>query len=149
MDRGLDLSAMSNIHHSLQNFTYFYEKLGANLASKMAGFETEKEIQVFIASPVSVSKIISAGKTGSNFKIWTTQDSLKFLKKYLKSCWVYQDYLGEILSLFEKEVISKSQIFYRARPSNWSFNVEAQRFSNKKFENLKDDSVIFDIFVRK
>ena len=37
-----------------------------------------------------------------------------------------------------------SETFLRARPSNWSFNVQAHRFASEK--SLKYDRVMTDIF---
>ena len=68
---------------------------------------------------------------------------LNQLKNQTK-CWVLEEYLGEVNSELEKELLSRALAFYRSRPSNWSYNVQASRFG--RFENLPYDRAIFDIF---
>ena len=58
-------------------------------------------------------------------------------------------YFGDILSTLEKEMMLLSRVFYRARPSNWSFNVQGHRFSEREFEEIRHDRVIFDVLERK
>ena len=48
---------------------------------------------------------------------------MKDMEKEL-NCKLLADYLGDILSTFEKELMIRAFAFYRARPSNWSFNVQ-------------------------
>merc|ERR1712150_66536 len=51
------------------------------------------------------------------------------------------------------EILRRSLGFYRSRPSNWSFNVQAQRFADSELNKngtakLPLDRAIMDIFVK-
>ena len=72
----------------------------------------------------------------------------------LQDCDVLKRFYGEILPMVEMEILEKSFAFYRSRPSNWSFNIQAARFANAEINkdgsaNLPFDRVILDIFVEK
>jgi len=75
----------------------------------------------------------------------TSIDTTKFLKREIAGCTLLESYMGDILSTFEKEILLNSSAFYRARPSNWSFNVQGQRFATH--DELPYDRTIFDVFL--
>ena len=64
-------------------------------------------------------------------------------------CAIIDKIFGDILSTLEKEIMVRSLVFFRVRPSNWSFNVQGQRFAIYGNENIMHDRVIFDIFTDK
>ena len=47
-------------------------------------------------------------------------------------CPIVSRWFGEIVPIVEMEILRRSMAFYRSRPSNWSFNIQAQRFANAK-----------------
>lgn len=52
---------------------------------------------------------------------------------------------GDILSTLEKDILTHAYVFYRTRPSNWSFNVQAHRWA-QNVTGLAYDAVVYDIF---
>lgn len=104
---------------------------------------------VFITSPVEVADIIaSVGRNYRGYNFYTTKDTRHFLSRYRKKCETIDKIFGDILSTMEKEILIYSFCFYRMRPSNWSFNVQAHRWARKEqIQGFKYDSVIYDIFL--
>ena len=51
------------------------------------------------------------------------------------------------ISLVSIVLLVRSFAFYRARPSNWSFNVQGHRWAERKSKDLIYDRVVYDIFT--
>ena len=51
--------------------------------------------------------------------------------------------------MLEKEILVQSLAFYRARPSNWSFNIQGHRFAEWGPRNLTHDRVVYDVFLNR
>jgi len=127
---------------------YFLEKVVSFPRSKSNNRTGPQTI--YISSPPNISKIFSKIKFYKNFKSFTTNDSKKFLKNVYEdqrhNCSIIKEYFGDILSTFEKEIMIRSSVFYRSRPSNWSFNVQGHRFAEYEHSELVDDEVILHVF---
>lgn len=146
LGHGLKSSMSFQIQQSLKNSSYFLEKLTATIGI-LTILDPNPPGVIYIASPINIAEIFPKNGTEFlNFKIFSTLDVLNFLKFYQDECWILQNYLGDVLSTLEKEILIKSKIFFRARPSNWSFNVQGHRFANYNFSEIKQDRVIFDVF---
>ena len=150
--KGIPSSMRIEIFKTLLKPEYFLNKLIPHF-EKHLGNETNI---IFISSPQNVAEIFN--KIGRNFiyqnrtfKIFTGIDTFQYLKSqaYSKStsCELLKEYLGDVLSTFEKELMVLSKSFYRARPSNWSFNVQGQRFG--LYKDLSHDRVIYDVFLNR
>ena len=154
------------IHKSLKNPGYFIEKLLRHIETVIPERElydghingTESSLSstltIFISSPQNIAQYFEdlmktpfKTPSGRIVKIITSNDTLKFFNQQAKQCQIFEDYKGDILSTFEKEILINSFSFYRARPSNWSFNVQGQRFGKLDEEKLKYDRVIYDVFM--
>ena len=149
--RGVDKPAMLNLHKSLNNMTFLIEKLINHVERKDIA---DPPKTILITSPPGILHKINE-KDLSNFqyhdkkyKILTTENSINFLKNFM-DCWVIEKYFGDVLSTFEKEVVLRSEIFYRARPSNWSFNTQGHRFAEFDYDKIKFDGVVYDVFERR
>ena len=154
--KGLNNEVAFELQKSMKDFTYFFDKLSSYLSEN--GLEDRKSktksTTVFITSPPNIAekiKKVSENFNGNykNFKIFTTLDTQNFVSKYKNNCAPIKNFLGEILSTLEKEILIYSKIYLRARPSNWSFNVHGHRFSRYDYESIKNDAVIFDVFNKK
>lgn len=153
--RGITYKMALKIQKSLTNSTYFLENLMAKI-EKLKGNSTENQNTdeqkpqiIYIASPDGISKYFPhKGYKFKNYKIYTTKDMHKFLNKFMNSCWVVKKYFGDILSTLEKELMILAEIFFRSRPSNWSFNEQGHRASQYEYDRIKNDRVIFDVFSR-
>jgi len=103
---------------------------------------------IFLTSPYNIAEKLSEilksrNGTHNGYQFITTIDTANFLGGY-RNCDVIDSWFGEVLSQMEKELMIYSETFLRARPSNWSFNVQAHRFASGK--SLKYDRVMTDIF---
>lgn len=141
------------MHQSILDPTYLVEKLARKVQNLTANSETEKSGQepgiIYIASPLNIAEYFynhTTNKILNNYKVFTTIDIQRFLETYRKDCWVIDIYFGDILSTLEKEMMVLSKIFFRSRPSNWSFNQQGHRMPNYPYEEIQNDRVIFDVF---
>ena len=149
---GISREFIREFYRTTENPVNFLEKLIKNVETHWPGITSTEQDQnlvqnrtIFIASPTSVAqKFSKIGKIFKNFKIITGLDTFKFLKAKSESCEMIDQYFGDILSTFEKEILIHVKSFYRSRPSNWSFNVQAGRFASGI--DLSHDRVIFDVF---
>ena len=162
---GLSADIIREIYKSMEDPIYFLEMLIEHIESdKYLNLpENENGYTLVIASPVSVAKkfentlqkgYYTSKTSNKTYKIFTGHDTKKFLTYYLQkkhNCKTLQNYFGEILSTFEKELMVNSKSFYRTRPSNWSFNVQGQRFafSDDVGSDLVYDRVIYDVFLKR
>lgn len=139
--RSMDPSTYSNLVVALMYPKYMYDRLVKYHDEKME----VKVSSVFIASPANIAaKFADLGREYKGLKFFTGKDSFAFLEKKRKSCMVIDQWFGEVLSEFEKEIMVLAKVYFRARPSNWSFNVQGHRFA--KYENLEHDRWMYDIF---
>ena len=122
-----------HIHRSLSRPRYLIRLLSKYLNKY---YPKHHPTTVFIASPADIavhlsnsSAEMSREKSYEDLKVFTTLDTDRFLKGYAESCEVIREFYGDILSTLEKEIMSFSRIFFRTRPSNWSFNVQGSRMA--------------------
>lgn len=151
--RGLTTDISQHLQLSLKNGTYFIEKLAKKVQNLTATeATTENEISqepgiIYIASPINIAENFhNQTKIIQNYKILTTIDIQNFLQTYRKDCWVVDIYFGDVLSTLEKEMMVLSKIFFRSRPSNWSFNEQGHRMAMYPYEEIQNDRVMFDVF---
>lgn len=141
--RGVNNGMSLEIQKTLKNSTYFLDKLCKKLdqiikitkdqdklpemdRNQTLYSETAKNLNkiVYIASPTNIADIFPHdGEHFAGYKIYNTLDMQKFLESFRKDCWVIDNYFGDVLSTLEKEMMVMANIFFRARPSNWSFKV--------------------------
>ena len=133
--KGVKIEMIEKILKILDDPSLFLEKL---LDRK----NFQKIQKIFIFSPQNTAKLF-ANSASNLTKISTSQETFNFLKQKSKNCQILKHYFGDVLSTFEKEIALQSKCFYRARPSNWSFNVQGQRWASGK--DLGCDGVIYDI----
>lgn len=137
--RSLNLETVKNLQKSLKNTTFFLENLVQNLQERNL---TQHKI-IYIASPINIARSfivnLPANRTFQNYKIVTTVQTSTFLRKFRDDCWMIDTYFGDILSTLEKELMVMSKIFYRSRPSNWSFNQEGYRIASRTYEEVSQD----------
>ena len=138
-NRGLPLRLVNELQKVIQNASYLIEKIPCS----------STESTIIIASPFNMGSKFAEAASRFDYKILTTKNSKDFLWKYRTSCQVIKDFFGEVLSIFEKEIMLRSSIFYRSRPSNWSFNVQGMRWATKSYEQIENDRIVFDLFVTK
>lgn len=140
----------NHLQQTLKNPVYFLdlllphiEKNFENYTGNANDFKT-----IFITSPADVAKEFKniGSRIYKGYKIFTTNDSEEFMRKYSENCELLKVLFGDVVSTFEKEVIVQSLSFYRTRPSNWSFNVQGHRFARYTSEELRYDRVIYDVF---
>ena len=124
---------------------------------------------IFLATPMNFAdkfesamrKIIiqSEKATYRNWYIVTAKQATYFLNDNFREnesphfCQTMSRFFGEIVPQVEMEILRRSLAFYRSRPSNWSFNVQAQRFADADLnENgtakLPLDRAVVDCFVK-
>ena len=111
----------------------------------------ETEIKTyFITSPASIIEPLELENETNNYKgfrVFTSHDTNKFLRKHIATdCPMIEEWYGDIVSTLEKEILSWSRIFFRTRPSNWSFNVQGRRMTRYPWESIQDDRPIFSVF---
>ena len=107
-----------------------FDKLSAHVEHKIS---KNFDKIIFITSPPSVATRFSTLSKNVNlngYKVFTTLDTTQFLEKYRHECELVDKFFGDILPTLEKEILRWSKAFYRSRPSNWSFNIQAQRWAN-------------------
>lgn len=142
---GISKMLIRLIHECMNNPDYLLEKLIQHIEKQ---FEKDKIVikTIFITSPIEVADMLAKiGRVFRVYTIFTTNDTHKFLSRY-RDCETVDQLYGDILSTLEKEILVQSFAYYRTRPSNWSFNVQAHRWA-KQAAGLEFDSVIYDIFV--
>ena len=142
---GISQMLIQLIHKCMHNPDYLLEQLIQHIEKQ---FEKDKIVvkTIFITSPIEVADMLAkVGRTFRGYTIFTTIDTHDFLSRY-RDCETVDQLYGDILSTLEKEILVQSFAYYRTRPSNWSFNVQAHRWA-KQVPGLKFDSVIYDIFV--
>ena len=153
--KGIPQDIREMFYETIENPIYFLDKLISHSTNNQV-FDDPKNNYIFISSPQSVAKQFQSlnssyyhKQTNQTFNIISSMDSHHFLLNYAKdnNCDIIIDYFGDILSTFEKEILIYSMSFYRARPSNWSFNVQGQRFAREM--DLSMDRVIFDVFLER
>ena len=135
------------IHRCMNDPKFLLDKLIDHIEKQIPEIERKKTI--FITSPVQIADTIaSVGRNYRGYNFYTTKDTHEFLSKYRKKCETVDKIYGDILSTMEKEILIGSFCYYRMRPSNWSFNVQAHRWAKKEeISGFKYDSVIYDIFL--
>ena len=142
----IDVEHMRLIFSAIEWPERFFKKLIGNFEEN---FRNRSETtltpptKIFIASPQNVASRFSKIKNFGKYQIFTGEDTFEFLNQYTDKCQVIADYFGDILSTLEKEISSRAISFYRSRPSNWSFNVQARRFAEDV--DLELDRVVFDV----
>ena len=151
--RRLDISVAKPLFLSLRDPSYFIERLMKFLdRSSQEGARINKNTTIYIASPTNLAERFEKAadkhrdSNKDSHRLLTSIEVKAFLQSYRKSCWVVDTYFGDVLSTLEKEIIVMSRIFYRARPSNWSFNVQGHRMARYEYDYVKYDRVLFDIF---
>ena len=147
-----------HLYRSLNDPRYLVENLidylEKDVYPKMEKSETSPKSSLpktlFITSPKNIADKLATIENHSykGYTVFTTADSEKFLDFYRK-CQSIDDLFGDILSTLEKEILLRSLVFFRARPSNWSFNIQGHRFAKYLWEEIKYDRVVFDIFAGK
>jgi len=110
---------------------------------------------VFISSPKGIAQqlgeeVSEQGRRRDykGYRVFTSLDTDKYLREHAEKCKIIDDFYGDVLSTLEKEILSWSRIFFRSRPSNWSFNIQGRRMSRYSWLKIKDDRTIFDIFPK-
>ena len=146
-NKGVSNDMAKHLYRSMKDFTYFFDHL-INYLEKNSKIKT-----ILITSPINIARDISKISQDQNnkgfykqYKIITTIDTDQYLTRFRSNCQVIDDYYGDVLSTLEKEIVLKSAIFIRSRPSNWSLNVQGHRFAVYDYEVIAKDSVIFEIF---
>ena len=157
--RGLSGEFHQGIQQSLANTTRFYERVirHIQISYQQDYPETvEKTRLIYIASPTNTAEIFNKhGKqfidpiSNRKYGIFNTLDLMNFLEKIRPKCWALDFYYGDVLSTIEKEILRLATIFYRSRPSNWSYNVQGHRNARLNGDELQFDRVVFDIFMRR
>lgn len=162
--RNLGNKMSLNLKAVILNPEYFLEKLVDYLDRQFNKHDIKLENHekvIFLASPKNMiskfdqvlEKFTKNGKYKS-WKIVTSTKSTEFLQtlKNKSNCDILKRFYGDILPMVEMQILEKSFAFYRSRPSNWSFNVQAARFANAVLKKdgsveLPLDRVVLDIFV--
>ena len=152
-DKGLSPELNIDIMKTLNSPEYFFKKLINHIDRNLneSSSLTQRDV-IFISSPQNIAKIF-ANTSSKNLgviqghKIFTSLDTLNFFKKEAQNCKIFRNYFGDILSTLEKEIMVLSKSYYRARPSNWSFNVQGHRFSLYSAEDLRHDRCVLDVFL--
>ena len=137
-----------HIHRSMLNGTYFLDKVVNYIETKVENGEfVKKPTAILVTSPTynSIAEQLKGIHEHRGYVIASTLDSTEFLKRY-EACVAIRDLFGDFLSTLEKEILLYSSAFFRARPSNWSFNIQGRRFSQFDYERIKNDRVVFDLF---
>ena len=154
--RGVDKSASKHVFKSLKDPEYFIKALVNDLKTMNTTVLTTDSTTDFntiiICSPINAAYLFhkfSHQKYNNKFTILTTVHTKKFLTDRRSSCGMLNDLFGDIHSTFEKELMLRVGAFYRMRPSNWSFDVQGQRFANMNASELRNDRVIYDVFKNK
>ena len=151
---GLPIKLVNSLKRSLQQPEFFMRRALSftqkQLYKRNRSLNPFNITSVYLASPRNIAKRFDKLDDytigNQTFKIFTNQDTWSFLKEKSEDCPILEQYFGEILSTFEKEILVRSRIFYRARPSNWSFNVQGHRFARYEYEYIRYDNVIFSVF---
>lgn len=148
--RGIDPYTANHLRRTLHDTKYLLDHLVKKMDQHPWNHSGKINKVIYIASPRNVagSFPVHNGQTYGGYQIFNTLDITEFLDSYREDCWVYEHYYGDILSTLEKEMMVISKIFYRSRPSNWSFNEQGHRFAEEPAEEIAEDRVVFDIFNR-
>ena len=147
--KDVSVEMLQEIFKTLAEPHYFMEKLVPHIEQNLPPSQNGRT--VFISSPTNTAERFKTLKNkyispqNVTYKIITSYESNLFMKHVGKNCQNIRWYLGDVLSTFEKEVMVRSKSFYRARPSNWSFNVQGQRFGRNG--KLPYDRVVYDVFL--
>lgn len=142
--RKLHTDVFANLLVVLKEPLYLLDRLTAYIDKNMP----KAKKLIFLTSPYNIAEKMSEilqkqGGTHNGYRFITTLDTAKFLEDY-RNCEVVDSWYGEVLSQMEKELMIYSKMFLRARPSNWSFNVQSHRFV--KYDSLPYDRVMTDVF---
>lgn len=145
--------------HLEQNLAKSPSIKGINLAKNSDSAQDNEIIHIYIASPGNVAEIFKNQikftdpvnkilvHNSQKYKILFSEVAQIYLEKLKPSCPILNQHFDEIFSTFEKELMIQSFGFYRARPSNWSFNVQGARYS--KYDRLIFDRTVYDIFLNR
>lgn len=143
--RGLSLRLTKELQNVIKNTSYLFDKIRS--PEILLGKSHKHVSTIIISSPFNMAAKFDQARSKFGYRIFTTKDSRDFLWEYRDNCEVVRDLFGEVLSTFEKEIMLRATVFYRSRPSNWSFNVQGMRWSSKKFGEIALDKTVFDLFV--
>ena len=80
--------------------------------------------------------------------MFTSLDTEQFLRENSQDCDVIQRFFGDVLSTLEKDILSWGKVFFRTRPSNWSFNLQGRRMARYEWELIKEDRPIYGLFPK-
>ena len=133
----------ANLLLALKNPRWFLDKT----LKYVEQHHTDTDKKIIITSPLNIADLFyNHTKLGhfKNYSIITSKNTKEFLESK-RGCEPVDLWFGEILSILEKEILVHSGAFLRARPSNWSFNIQGQRMA--RFESLPHDRYMFDIFM--
>jgi len=140
--KSMDPLTYSNLVVALLYPKYMFDRLVKYHEEKI----TTKVKSIFIASPANIAtKFAVIGREYKGLLFFTGKDTFSFLEKKRENCKVIDQWFGEVLSELEKQIMVLSKVYFRARPSNWSFNVQGQRFA--RYDNLEQDRWMYDIFL--
>lgn len=141
--KGIGDVYLEHIQATLRDPNYFLDLLLPHVRENFKNKPIPKT--VYISAPYNTAKIFGEIKEFKGVKIVSTAGAFDFLEKF-RDCEIIDRLFGDILSTFDKEIGVQSLSFYRSRPSNWSFNIQGQRFSKYSNEDLEHDRVVFDVF---
>merc|ERR1712110_1320234 len=140
--RKLDSTTTASIILALKYPPHFFQSI-VNYAERVLPSDHQKA--VLITSPFNIAdEFHKVGRDFKGYKFFTTHDTMDFLTRHRQDCEAIDNWFGEVLSELEKELLIYAKAFFRARPSNWSFNVQGHRTA--KFDTLDHDRYIYDLF---
>lgn len=143
--KGLTVNAMRLIQKCISEPEFLVKQVIKHVQNHIRNGISSHDNVIFLSAPRSILSSFKNFTEINGFRVVTSLDTQQFLKKR-KSCKIIRDYFGDICSTFDKEIQFKSTMFYRSRPSNWSFNVQAQRWANSDYKSIENDGTVFDVF---
>ena len=148
--RGLPHEAAVHLWKTLKDPRYFLDLLIPHLERNFHN-STQHSGQkvIFITSPMNIAKNFQKiGRDYKGYKLYNSLDTERFLNSF-KMCKYIDQTFGDTISTLEKEILVQSLAFYRARPSNWSFNIQGHRYAELGPGNLTHDRVVYDVFLNR
>ena len=142
----MPVSISKHIHRSLKQSGYFKSLVVSYMKPRtvLSPLKT-----IFVTSPISIAENLRSNDTYlSEYKVFTSLDTEEFLRNSSEDCDVIQRFFGDVLSTLEKDILSWGKVFFRTRPSNWSFNLQGRRMARYKWELIKEDRPIYGLFPK-
>ena len=170
--RGMGHDLSLHLKLVIQEPGYFFEQLLGYLEKQYAEIGIPVPKLVFIASPNNMAQkferflkqngtasTTSPGLIYKNIEFITSRISTEFIRRNFRDhssehyCEIAERFYGEILPMVEMTILEKAFAFYRSRPSNWSFNIQARRFAHADVDEdgrpeLLHDRCILDMFLK-